>query len=44
MWPEAILTGDPINVFFFSKERYSHFARPKKTGSNNEANILARWP
>ena len=43
MWPEAILTGDPINVFF-STERYSHFARPKKTGSNNEATILARWP
>ena len=43
MWPEAILTGDPINVFFF-KGKVCHFARPKKTGSNNEATILARWP
>ena len=43
MWPEAILMGDPVNVFF-SKERYGRFARPKKTGSNNETTILTRWP
>ena len=43
MWPEAILTGEPINGFFF-KEMYGCFARPKKTGSNNEATILTRWP
>ena len=30
MWPEAILMGDPVNVFF-SKERYGRFAGPKKS-------------
>ena len=43
MLPEAILTGDPINGFFF-KETYGRFAMLKKTGRNNKATILTRWP
>ena len=44
MWPLAVLTGDRINEGFFKRKMYDRFAEPKRSGRNNEVNVLPRWP
>ena len=35
----TVLMGDRIFGFFFYKEMYGRFARPKKSGCNNEVAV-----